>query len=68
MKDIKENSSFGDPTRPLGRNTMVHASTTRLYFKKRDSEKIICKIYNLPLIAEKKCFFGNIKEPIVDSE
>ncbi|KAL6611078.1 Rad51-domain-containing protein [Neocallimastix sp. 'constans'] len=45
-----------DPKKPIGRNIMAHASTTKLYLRKGETSN--CKIYDSPCLPESEDVFA----------
>lgn len=41
-----------DPKKPVGGNTLAHASATRLYLKKGKGDMRNCKVYDSPCVPE----------------
>ncbi|VDN51156.1 unnamed protein product [Dracunculus medinensis] len=57
-----------DSKKPIGGNIIAHASTTRLYLRKRKGETRICKIYDSPCLPENEAIFAITTHGIDDAK
>lgn len=58
----------GPSVKPIGGNIMAHASTTRLYLKKRKGNTRVCMIYDSPCLPEDEVTFTINEYGIGDEE
>jgi DNA repair protein RAD51 len=58
--------SLAGLVKPVGGTVMGHASQTRLYLRKAQGKRRICKIYNSPSLPEAEAESATAKSGIVD--